>query len=327
MTKQRILHVTTAHQPRDVRIYHKEVVGLLSHGYRVVLATATDRALTEDAVEFVPLGATGGSRWRRVPRNFRALAAMLNGKNTLVHIHDPELLITSIVPLLLGQRIVYDVHEFYYERLLQSEWVPKPARRFVAELYAFLERTVIPSLAGLVVVTPDMYERYKKLFPACRLALVRNLPQISAREIDRARARPRPIEERYVLHTGGASVTKAFETLVSMAEFLASTRNDVTIVNFGPQDLSGYPSKQRQSLLARARAANMQLRGLIPYGELLPWIAHAEIGYIGQADTDNERLGLSTKFFEYLCFGKTRRGVRGGSDRSPCQQNWNRYCC
>jgi glycosyltransferase involved in cell wall biosynthesis len=302
--RQSVLLVTTAHQPRDIRIFQKEARLLSASGFRVALATTVAERSTEDGVDFIPLGPGGGSRWLRIGRNLRALSVMLRDSQSVIHFHDPELLLTTVIPLILQRKLVYDVHEFYYDRIRESTWLPRFTRHLLATAYSKLERILLPHYAGVVVVTPLMRDRYTAFMPESRVALVCNYPNLSEENIAEAFRSPRPIPGPYVIHTGGVSYTKAFHVLVSVAELLAERHPEVTIVNFGPVDLSGYSGAQQRELLRRARSVNVQLRNSVSQNELLPWIAHSKIGYAPRATSTNERYGQFTKVFEYFAFGK-----------------------
>src|SRR4029079_13480015 len=71
-----VLHVTTAHQPYDTRIFYKEVVPLSSLGFRVDLATTVPNPQKVKEVAFIPLGSKQAARRGRIARNFRAASAM-----------------------------------------------------------------------------------------------------------------------------------------------------------------------------------------------------------------------------------------------------------
>jgi glycosyltransferase involved in cell wall biosynthesis len=300
-----VLHVTTAHSPRDVRIFHKEVLTLVRHGYALALATTVDARDVIDGVQLLPLGGYHTSRWRRIPRNVRALWHMLAGRFDVVHIHDPELLLT-IVPIRLmsrRMRIIYDVHEFYYERIVESDWIWPGARVLAACLYRGLERLILPRLAGIVVVTEKMEADYRRRFPESQIALVRNFPDIDDDLRSLAWRHGPPLDRPYVVHHGGAKRLRAFEVMVGAAERLRERGVDAPIINIGTVDLSAFSVREKGILLERAREADVRLLGTLPYADVLRWVAHARVGYIVYRDLANYRLALPTKLFEYFALG------------------------
>lgn len=300
----RVLHVTTVHPPFDVRIFHKEVRSLAASGISVGLATTVTQPEIHDGIPLVALGSSEGPRWRRIVRDLRAFRTIYAHRQAIVHIHDPELLLVAALPALMGARVVYDVHEFYVERIGSSHWIPGPLRRFATWAYDTIERLVLPRFAGVVIVSEAMRERYAGIVNPERIALVRNFPNLDATELERARHSSHPLEGRpYAIHTGGASRLRAFHTIVAAAEELKAMGSPLTIVNLGPTDLSDYEPAEAAQLLERARNAGIIMPGRVSYEESQRWMAHATAGYLPLADTENNRRGMPNKLFEYLLFG------------------------
>ena len=97
---RRVLHLTTVHRPRDVRIFHKEVRALADAG-----ADAHILALSRPA----PRARRLALGWR-MARAARALDA------DAYHVHDPELLPAALwLRARTGRPVIYDVHEYLGE--------------------------------------------------------------------------------------------------------------------------------------------------------------------------------------------------------------------
>lgn len=301
--EQWIVQLTTAHPVHDVRIFHRCAKALANDGYRIALAAPLPDGFKEDGFRFMSVGRAGLGRWSRLGRNLKALRIMCRPETCLTHFHDPETLFVAAIPLLFGKRVIYDVHEHYKVRLKQSEWIPSPLRTLAAAFYGAAERCILPHLSGVVVTTPQMLEEYAQYVRPGRLALVRNFPAFTDADLDRARASGPPLDVPYILHTGGASGTKAFHVQVAVAEALKKAKSLIAFVNAGPIDLRAYAVDEREALLERAKNAGMLLLGFVRQENLLPWIAHAYAGYASRSDTDNERRGLPTKVYEYFAFG------------------------
>ena len=299
-----VLHVTTVHPPYDGRIYQKEVRALAASGIEVGLATTIESNRHEAGIRMLALGDGAGPRLHRLGRAWRALRAIWAHRRSLVHIHDPELLVVAVVPAMLGVRVVYDVHEFYTDTIRARAWIPAPMRPALAALYDAVERAVLRSFAGVVVVVEGMLARYEPKMPAGRVALVRNFPNISRAEVDAAAAAPHPLGgQPYVVHTGGASRRVAYHLLVAAAEELRQLAPELAVVNIGEIDLIDYAPHERRALRRRAEEAGVFELGRRPYTEVLRWLAHARIGYLPLEDTFNHREALPNKLFEYLRFG------------------------
>jgi len=305
--KRRVLHVSTVHAPYDTRIYGMEARALATAGYDVAMAITVGRPAMAQGVRVLPLGAFGGSRFRRLMRNFRAVKLMC-GPYDLIHIHDPELLIAAGVALLAGRRIIYDVHEFFYEKFktnadITAAWIPPFVQPVVRNIYDMAERLLMPKFAGVVVVSDAMVDHYRRLLPADRIAVVKNYPSIDARQHESALRSAPPLAGPYILHTGGVSRDRAFHVIVAAAEHLRSRGNLTPIVNLGPIYLGAYTKTEQKNLSARAKASDVRLLGLVPYEESLRWIAHAAIGYLPMVVSENNAQGQPRKLFEYFTFG------------------------
>ena len=229
---------------------------------------------------------------------------MLRNLDALIHIHDPELLLVSLLPVLCGARVIYDVHEFYAERIPASRWLPAPLRRVAATLYRYAEKAIVPRLAGVVVVSEAMVPMYERYLTAERIALVRNYPYFDDNDVALARRTPHPLGGKpYALHTGGAMRLRAFHDLVGAGEYLHARDADLKLVNLGEVSLSEYSPTERDALMRRAARAGIMMVGQLSFTETLTWLAHAESAYLPLIDSPNNRRGMPNKLFEYLGFG------------------------
>ena len=313
MTRPQILHISTVHGPLDGRIYFKEVRSLHDAGFDVAIAGTQSVPGEHDGVRIIPLGAREGPRWKRLVRDFRAMLVMLASSRSILHIHDPDLLLAAFLPAYLRRSIVYDVHEFYSERMGDSDWIPPALRKTVSAVYDLIERVVLRRFAGVVIVSEAMRERYAAIVGTERVALVRGFPYISPDEFAAARDRPHPFGgQPYILHTGGATRHRAFHTMVAVAERLRVAGCSWPIINLGPIDLSGYGAAAAE-LTARAEAAGIQNLGLLTQETAWWYVAHASIGYMPLIDIHNNVRGMPNKLFENLLFGLPMVGMNIGN--------------
>jgi glycosyltransferase involved in cell wall biosynthesis len=313
MSNPQILHVSTVHGPLDGRIYYKEVRALHDAGFDVAIAGTQAAPGTHNGVSIIPLGAREGPRWKRLGRDLRAMLVMLASGRTILHIHDPELLLAAFLPAYLGRALVYDVHEFYFERFGDSDWIPRPFRAAVAGTYRLIERVVLRRFAGVVIVSEAMRERYATVVGDDRVALVRSFPYISDDEVTAARTRAHPLDgQPYILHTGGATRHRAFHTMVEVAERLRTAGCAWPIVNLGPIDFSGY-GDATEELVARARAADVRNLGLVAQETAWWYVAHAKMAYMPLIDIQNNARGMPNKLFENLIFGLPMVGMNVGN--------------
>jgi glycosyltransferase involved in cell wall biosynthesis len=154
-----VLHLTSVHRPRDVRIFHKEVASLRAAG-----ADARVLALPEPA-----------RRAKRLALGWRLAREARRRDADIYHVHDPELIPAALwLSRASGRPVVYDVHEYLGQTVRTKPWLPAPVRVPLAWGVERLERAGARRLAGavaegarLVLVGPgdpgDLPERVEHL--------------------------------------------------------------------------------------------------------------------------------------------------------------------
>jgi len=277
---------------------------LAAAGYLVELATTTETASNQDGVQLVPLGSQRGLVGR-ILRDIRALILMLRQpKKVIIHIHDPELLLSAAIPVLLGRKLVYDVHEFYESRIAETPGLPVPFRWLLSRAYTLAERLIVRRFSGVVIVSEGMCGRYESLVGHDRVALVQNFPAISDAQVQEAVASPHPVDGRkFIVHTGGASKLRAYHVLVEAAEYLRSRGCDWPILNLGKVDLTEYSPDERSKLFERGERSGIRNVGQLSQSEAWRYVSHATIGCMPLLPVSNNAQGQPQKLFEYLRFG------------------------
>ena len=88
----KVCHMTSAHGPEDVRIFHKECVSLARAGYDVYLVERGD-SYEKNGVHIVGVGQPSGGRLSRMTSFAKKVyQAALALDADIYHFHDPELL-------------------------------------------------------------------------------------------------------------------------------------------------------------------------------------------------------------------------------------------
>ena len=172
---RRIVHLTLAHQPFDVRVYEKECRTLASAGYDVHLAVpGAPNGGGRDGVVLHPIRrASAGNawaRWRERLSNTLQVARRVGAD--LYHVHDPELVPVALALKRSGARVVYDAHE---DAPLEA-WSmgrARPLRRVaLPATWWTLLQLAKARLDAFVAATP----RIARKFPRDRTIEVRNYP-------------------------------------------------------------------------------------------------------------------------------------------------------
>ena len=165
MERKKICHITSAHARYDTRVFENECVSLANAGYDVFLVVNDN--LPDELIKGVHIVSTGKEVKRRIDR-------MLNGVNGVLeksveinadiyHLHDPELLRVAGSLLKKGKKVIFDAHEDTELQILDKDWIPLFIRKPVAKIYGFYSANILRKLSGIITVTPNFVEKYKKI--------------------------------------------------------------------------------------------------------------------------------------------------------------------
>lgn len=252
---RRIVHLTTVHRPRDVRIFHKEVRALSEAGAQAsVLAPEQP----------VARSARARAGWQ-LARRARAMDA------DAYHVHDPELLPQALwLQKVTGRPVIYDAHEYLGETTRTKRWIPGPLRRPVAAIAAGAERAAGRRLGGVVTANEDLATRFAAA--GCRSVSVANSPFAS--EFGEA-GDP---EGGVVLYVGGLGPLRGLPLMLEAfpqvdvpgARLLLAGPGDPGALPPGVEHLGVVDHSEVPGLLARASVAWIPLRRHGNYDRAVP---------------------------------------------------------
>ncbi len=267
LSGRRILHLTSVHRPRDVRILHKH-------------ANAAARAGAQTEVlglrEPVRRAQRVGAGWRMVRRARKEHA-------DLYHVHDPELLPAALWLRLTSRRpVIYDVHEYLGETVRTKQWVPAPMRRPLAAIVNRLERRAGAHCDAVVAVNEDLAARFA-LAGAPRVRTVTNAPW------GQDFPAPEPYPEPVVVYIGGLAPLRGLEVMRTAAGLLRTPGARVVLAGPGdPGDLS----------------SSVTYLGVVDHSEVPELLAHAAVAWIPLQMHENYARAVPTKLVEAMASGR-----------------------
>jgi len=173
----RVVHMTSVHSWRDVRIFVKMCRSLAASGYDVHLVAPCAEIRTSEVQDGVTIHPVPPARNRR-ERAFKTARNVLKAAEELsadvYHFHDPEFLLWA--PALekrAGRPVLYDVHEDVRLDVLSKDYLPAWGRGVAAKLAGWFEDRAVRRLAGVIAATPSIRARFAK-HPRC--VVVQNFP-------------------------------------------------------------------------------------------------------------------------------------------------------
>ncbi len=286
---ERVVHLSTAHPRDDVRIFHKECVGLAAAGYEVHLLVADGKGPERrDGVVIHDIGSVAGRARRIALQPWRMWRAARSLKARLYHFHDPELIPVALLLRRGGAAVVYDAHEDVPRAVLSKFWIRPGLRCAVAAVFERLEEFAARRFAAVVTATPHIARRFRALNP--RSVDINNYPLQRELAGEGAAA----TSGRAVCYVGGIGIIRGAVEMIGAFEHV-----DATLI------LAGKFENAKTEALLRALPGwrNVDYRGLVSREQVREIMAGARAGLIFFHPEPNHVDAQPNKMFEYMSAG------------------------
>lgn len=148
-----ILLITSSHPKDDIRIYHKYAKYFADSFKSFLYVNGTNESTSFVNNNLTVTEFKFGFFNFYIPL-FKKIFKF-NKNDTVIHLHDPDLLILSILLALLGYKTVFDYHEDYIAQLYSKPYLNN-IERFVLKLLLIFLVNVNDYLSSMTIfVTPD----------------------------------------------------------------------------------------------------------------------------------------------------------------------------
>lgn len=288
----KIVHLSSVHQPFDIRIFHKEAKTLARAGHEVIYIVPHDEATTVDGVRIHPLPKRRGRRARMTTTVRDLFRAAVAEDGDVYHFHDPELIPAGLLLKLRGKRVVYDVHEDRPRQMLTKYWIPPRLRRPVSRLTHLTEAASGRVWDGIVVATPAI----ARLFPGKKTVTVQNFPILDELIV----ADPIPYAERpaQVSYVGNLTGIRGAREMV-LAMGLLPPESTARL------DLAGLfdPPALEDEVRVLPGWERVTTRGWLNRTEVAALLGQTRVGLVLLHPADNYLEAQPNKLFEYMSTG------------------------
>jgi len=176
-----IVHITSVHNPFDTRIFLKECSTLQEQGFDVTLIAQGDIDQVKNKITIKSVGKVEGKLerlYRIVPAIYKEI--LKKDRSTIIHFHDPELIVVGHLLKRKGYKIIYDVHEDVPRQILSKDWIIKPLKKILSNLIEKYEGYCARKFDAIITVTQKIYNR----FPSQKTYLVQNYPILNELNAD-----------------------------------------------------------------------------------------------------------------------------------------------
>lgn len=314
--KTTVCHITVAHAPFDVRIFHKECVSLSQAGYDVhlIVPHQRDEIVQGVYVHAIPLPRSRVAKLLFSPWAALGKALLLRPRPAIYHVHDPELVpFAVILKHLVGAKVICDFHEDVAGQILTKYWVPKPCR-WVLSSFIRLFNSV--ALIGMGIIESDMIEG---LYRQPKQS-VRNLPLLK-RDTIRVRERADFEKRPCLIYVGSVSEIRGAMTMLELARNLLSLGVEFDLKIIGQTDRPDLEERMHDFIAKNGLGETAYYLGPKPYPEAMQAIQNATLGLCLLSSVPNYTYSLSTKILEYLAYG-----LPVVVSDVPCCRQYVEYC-
>lgn len=291
---RRALVITVVHDPRDSRIWFRQIDALLRRGWHVTYAApfSEERSV---ATEHLDPDATRRLRLVTLPRargrsrisaamGARQLLRREGNAHNIVLIHDPELLMASFGLQL--PHLVWDVHEDTAVALAQKQWLPAALRRPTARVVRYVERWAEKRFTLLLAET-SYQRRFRYHHTVVPNAVI--VPD-----------RVEPVGGDRVVYLGSLTPARGSDLLPTIGRLLKDrTSGAVTLEVIGPT----YDDDTTRVMLEAHANGDLVWRGFLPADEAMQRVRGALAGLSLLRDAPNFRHSMPTKVVEYCAYG------------------------
>ncbi len=210
--KPTVCILTTSHNVKDDRIFHKEALSLERFGYEVIIVAQHCKEEIIDSIRVFPLRPAKRRFDRHVRSVFRAFWLAMRLRADVYHFHDPELLPVGLMLRILGKKVIYDAHEDYQQKL-KSKQLPRGIKTLLPMLWRIWERFVSRRMSHNIVADSHTLT----LFPRKKTTVISNFVPLHFSEVHQREDH----DDRFrIMYVGGISVDRGIAKVIEAMDRL-----------------------------------------------------------------------------------------------------------
>ena len=299
MKVARIVHLTSAHEPFDIRIFHKECRSLAGAGYDITLVAPHGKNEIVDGVRIRGLPLPGGKFSRATRTAWKVFREAMGQGAEVYHFHDPELIPGGLLLRISGKKVIYDVHENHPRNRFFSKysipgWHWRPLG-WLSWLMEHIEHFSARRFSAIVTADDELLKRFYVFND--RTIPIQNYPLQ-----EELLSRPIGEDSRYtsgrLVSFGGIAPRASIRELVVAISLLPEGLNARLI-------LGGDATSEalRSEVSQMPGWERVEYRGMIPRREMVDLLARAAAAVILFSPSLNSLDVRSNRLFEAMGAG------------------------
>ena len=285
----KVCHISTAHPPFDVRIFHKECVSLAEAGFDVSLVVTHSKNETVKNVKIVALPTSNGRFHRMIIKPFIAFKKALGTKSKIYHFHDPELMFIGILLKIFGKKVIFDSHENVSNQIETKDWLGnKSIRKIVKIGYRLIEKFGILFYDKVISVTPEIVA----FLTPKKGVLIQNYPIVSL--IESKSKTDKTTDKTVLIYAGGLSKIRGIKEICEATEKANANVELQLLGNWESENFKNECLKNKTKI---------NYLGSKPLEEIFPIMKSADVGLLTFYPVKNHLNCMPNKSFEYMICG------------------------
>ena len=171
--RPKVCILTSSHRALDTRIFNRQALSLSNSGYPIILIGQHDKDEQISSISIISLKFTNGV-FGRLKNVLRCLNIALATNADIFHFHDPELIPVGLLLKLLGNIVIYDVHDDYQLTILSRKQFNPTIRKLISIIFSASEKFSSKYFDQLFIID----SKVRNKFPNCKTELITNYPTL-----------------------------------------------------------------------------------------------------------------------------------------------------
>ncbi|MBN1159583.1 MAG: glycosyltransferase family 4 protein [Bacteroidales bacterium] len=308
--------ISSLHGLYDDRVYWKEACSLRNHGYEVMHVTLGNQDLdfiSDEGIRLIQIRKKKYFKnpyldilFRRLacrPDIYRKILSVCEQlKADVYHFHDLQ--INRIGERLkhLGHhpRVIYDVHEDYYELAVSNHEHALTAGLVAAyaSRYSRMEKSVSRSYDAVIAAVPHIAEQFRRTLAPEKLHVLYNYTTMQP-----VRFIPYHNKSYDAVYSGLMNKNRGGLEIIKAAALVRETIPDVRILIAGPVPDAKYLKSLRKHIRKLGLEKNVVLKEPVPYRDMEKLLMQCRIGLAIFLPVPVFHFGIQVKTFEYMACG------------------------
>ncbi|MFQ5806589.1 MAG: glycosyltransferase family 4 protein [Phycisphaerae bacterium] len=298
--RRRRVCVFTLHSVKDNRVFDRQILTLVRHGYRVTLFGGGEGQPYEfKGVTIHPVPKTFGTLRQRLAAIARLTWRALRTDADIYHFHDPDLLPSGVLVRLVKRRpVVYDAHELYRVKFKVKALRRPLLQRLITSVYGVVEDALVRLIGNVSAVYEEYTSHFRRL--GCEVVLTPNYA--SRRDYSGREPTDEEWEQRRnkLIYVGRVNPLRGAHVMIAA---MRKVREQCPAAELIVTRRFSYRSHERRVMQQLAQPGYEGLVRLIPDtpgDELAAVVRWAMIGLSPLQDVGQYRIAVPSKFFDYM---------------------------